>query len=57
MGCKRWSAAVFIKNSILAAKALCNLIEMRFYFIDFPAVSESSVFGVSLLDRNEGVTL
>ena len=48
---------MFIKNSILAAKALCNLIEMRFYFIGFPAVSESSVFGVSLSDRNEGVTL
>ena len=48
---------MFIKNSILAAKALCNLIEMRFYFIDVPAVSESSVFGVSPLDRNEGVIL
>jgi len=48
---------VFIKNSILAAKALCNLIEIRFYFIDVPAVLESSVFGVRLLERKQGVTL
>ena len=58
-GLNRWPAAALMNNRIGATKTWFNLLKTRkiFSFISLPAVSESGVFGVSLPDQNEEVTV